>query len=876
MTLLKMSFSGALLIMVVVILRALFINKLPKKMFMVLWGIVLLRLLVPFSVSSPFSVYSLMTQNKGEEQLTEENAADFYESDPGSYIETADESIEHDITRLIPAEFSQQVTVGGEEASPAESGRGFSIWFLIWGIGTGGLGIFFTAAYLRCSREFKTSLPVDNAYTKDWLKEHSLKRTVEIRQSDLIRTPLTYGLFHPVILMPQKTDWEEPKGLQYVLMHEYVHICHFDGVWKLIGTAALCIHWFNPMAWVMYILFNRDMELSCDETVIRKFGEGSKKAYAHMLISMEEKKSGLIPLYSNFSKNAIEERITAIMKLRKNSLFAVLSGMILIVAVVLVFATSAAAQEGSDSIKDALIKIPGDEFTQEESQKLFSLWIDEYKEMSISEYQEMMWKMCDDEETMELIERFSNAELAFEIADSLEGEAISAFMDYFFYIYEPLTAESGKKSFGGCTTWSADEEYGKLLTDHAVFEYELFMTVLDEKNLTVGEYDRTRREAESILQSILQDRTLEELQNEAVMRDILDEKIAQMEKQLGNDMLKIKVEYFFQPLSMETVEEAKLHEQINEETEALWEETLKPYVPFGLDYIIDPHYDGSEISMYYQGQEVRGIVDETRNLWITEHTGISAYSPDAVELYAVYENGKLSGLRAATEEEMEEWDYWRNRNTDEGNNSTEPRHNPNATEEDYASLLALKTSDYQEMSLSDFNASILDWGNEDFYRMERIIEDVGRNDYQVELSEEERSFVSLTLILSNEENYCMIESLKKGEPEEDPVFDGGWISKATDDGFAWCSLYWQLSYSISDKDSITVLERDNCINGVRKDIQKFWNETSLDELVKMSEGEVAARLSNIAAKYSNSRIMIRIDEDMIQFESVDERDLILN
>ncbi len=155
------------------------------------------------------------------------------------------------------------------------------------------------------------------------------------------------------------------------------------------------------------------------------------------------------------------------------------------------------------------------------------------------------------------------------------------------------------------------------------------------------------------------------------------------------------------------VEEAKLHEQINEDAEASWEETLKPYVPFGLEYIIDPHYDGSEISMYYQGQEVRGIVDETRSLWITEHSGISAYSPDAVELYAVYENGKLSGLRVATEEEMEEWDYWRSRQTDE-NNSTEPRNNPNGTEEDYASLFALKTSDYQEMSLSDFNASILD------------------------------------------------------------------------------------------------------------------------------------------------------------------------
>lgn len=865
MSLLKMSFSGALLILVIVILRTLFVNKLPKKTFMVLWGIVLLRLMVPFSIPSPLSVYSLMEQNKNAGPLVGENIA-------ASDIEAADEIVEKDISQLIPVELSQPILTGTEGISHTEGGMEFSAELLVWGIGAWGLGIFFAVSYLRCKREFKMSLPVANAYAAKWLKEHPLKRTLEIRQSDRISAPLTYGFFHPVILMPKKTDWEDQKGLQYVLLHEYVHIRRFDGVLKLLGTAVLCIHWFNPMVWVMYILFNRDMELSCDETVVRKFGEESRSSYACMLISMEEKKSGLIPLCSNFSKNAIEERVTAIMKIKKTSLFAVLFAIALIVSITLIFVTSAK----SASLKDSLTTIPGNDFTKEESRKLFSLWIDDYEEMSVSDYQEKMWKMRDTEEDMELIERFSRTELAFEMADSREGEAISAFMDYFFYIYEPLTAEQWEvRSFEGVATQNVDEETGDFLTDQAVFEYCLNLTILDGENLTVGEYDRTRSRAQNTLHSILEGHTLEELQNETVMCDILDEEIAKLEEQLSNDRLKIRVEYSFQPLSAEAVEDAELHDRINEESRVLWEETLEPYVPFGLTYTFTPHYDSSEISMYYQGQKVRGIVDETRDLWITEHSGISAYSPDAVELYAVYEDGKLSGLRTATEEEMAEWDSLRSQQTDISYISTEPRQNPNGTKEDYESLLALKTPDYKEMSLADFNAAILDWVNDNYYCAERIKEDAGRNDYQVELSEEERAFVSLTMILSNEENYRMIKSIPKGEPEK-PVFDGGRLYKATDDGFAWCLLDYQLSYSIPYKERITVGERDSHVNGVLREIQEFWNETSLDELVEMSEEEMTYHLSTIAGKYSNSLITININEEMVQFEHMDERNLLLN
>ena len=147
-----------------------------------------------------------------------------------------------------------------------------------------------------------------------------MKRPILVRQSDRISAPLTYGIFRPVILMPKKMDWKNEKQLQYVLSHEYVHIYRYDTVTKLIVTLALCIHWFNPFVWMMYIFFNRDIELACDESVVRQFGEKSKSAYSLMLINMEATKSGLLPFCNNFSKNAIEERITAVMKINMDLL----------------------------------------------------------------------------------------------------------------------------------------------------------------------------------------------------------------------------------------------------------------------------------------------------------------------------------------------------------------------------------------------------------------------------------------------------------------------------------------------------------------------------------------------------------------------------
>ena len=320
MSLLQMSFSGGVMILVIIVVRALAINRLPKKVFGLLWGAVLLRLLIPFSVPTMLSAYSLMSRNEPIQAVLSDTPVEY----------------------MIPQMAAVQTGVNAGVAEVMQD-RALPVsgWTTLWIAGVALCAAYFVISYLRGLLEFRTSLPVSNEFADRFLAAHRLTRDIQIRQSDRISAPLTYGILRPVILMPKNTDWEDRLKLQYVLSHEFVHIRRLDMVWKLISALALCIHWFNPFVWAMYILFNRDIELSCDESVVRSYGERSKSIYARTLLTMEEKKSGLMPLCNNFSKNAIEERITAIMKIKRITLWAVMMSTAVFIAVVVLFATTA-------------------------------------------------------------------------------------------------------------------------------------------------------------------------------------------------------------------------------------------------------------------------------------------------------------------------------------------------------------------------------------------------------------------------------------------------------------------------------------------------------------------------------------------------------
>ena len=562
MSLLQMSFSGAVFITAVVMIRAAAINKLPKKTFLVLWELVMVRLLIPFSIPSVFSVYTLVTHGLSSAALPEV---------------TTDYN--------MPVVEGVFAATGGMEQPPADILSSVSLWFIVWCAGMIPAALFFVISYLRCLMEFRTALPVRSHYVEKWLEQQTLKRPVLVRQSDRISTPLTYGIFRPVILMPKKTDWKNEKQLQYILTHEYVHIYRYDTVTKLLAACALCVHWFNPFVWVMYRLFNRDIELACDESVIRQFGEKSKSAYSLMLINMEAAKSGLLPFCNNFSKNAVEERITAIMKMKKTSLFAICIAAMLIVGVTTTFATSAA---GSDRESNT---VQGTDFSDEEFDKLLS---------------------------------------------------------------EPDTGRGGQETI---------------------------------------------------------------------------------------------------------------------------------------------------------------------------------------------------------EEEQESREY------------------PNGTEEDYRSLLELKTADYQARSVADFNMDLLEWANESYERMERINIDIAQQDFSVKLDSDELSFVALTTWLSGVENGKYVQSINTGRKEEDPGCNQYLPSKtAEENGYnAWCDLFYQFSYHIADKETLTVGERDYCIGSMMNGIRDFWNETDLEEMLSMTKDDVISKLKEIAEEYSNDDISITIHEDSVGFEKMDER-----
>ena len=746
MNVLQMSFSGAVFITAVVIIRGAAIHKLPKKTFLVLWELVMFRLLIPFSIPSVFSVYTLATHSISSTTWPE-TGRDY----------------------SIPNMQGLFVATQGAERPPADVSPSVSVWFMVWCAGILLTGLFFVISYLRCLTEFRTALPVRSHYVEKWLGERPLKRRISVRQSDRISAPLTYGIFRPVILLPKKMDWKKEKQLQYVLSHEYVHICRYDTVTKLVAALALCIHWFNPFVWVMYLLFNRDIELACDESVIRQLGEKSKSAYSLMLIDMEAAKSGLLPFCNSFSKNAIEERITAVMKTKKNSLFAICIAAVLIVGVTTAFATSAAGMGETDAIPDTDFSDSADfsdssdfadfaDFSEEEFDKLLALRFDGYEDMSVSEFQNKVWELTDTEEYRDLLERFSQNTALYEQKDRNE---IASFL---FYTLEPLTAEKWQtRDFGGGI---ASDHPGA--SDNAMLEFVFSLTIQNADTLTVGEYNAARLGVAGGLRNIMHGKTKEQLRNHSFMQEAIDAEIEELNEKWNTDKLRISVEYSFLPLSELDAGEGR-------------QENVQ------------------------QGQEHR--------------------------------------------------EY------------------PNGTEEDYRSLLDLKTADYQSRSVADFNMDLLEWANESYERMERINIDTAQQDFSVNLDSDELSFVAITAWLSGVENGKYVQSINTGRKEEDPILNQYLPSKtAEENGYgAWCNLFYPFSYHIADKKTLTVGERDACISNMISEIQDFWNGTDIDEMLGMTEGDIVGKLKEIAAEYSNDDITIIIQEDSVSFEKMDER-----
>ncbi len=319
MPLLETSLSAAPIILLILLLRPAIKKFLPKNTLIILWTAIFLKLLFSHVNSFWEQPHGFNAEGISQIEISSDSTIPAAEPDEAPFSEQSESNYKISLS----------------EKNPENKKNLFSSAILP--LGTAITTLYFIISYFRCLNEFKTSLPLKNEFTENWLKNHLIKRKISVRQSDKISSPLTYGIFRPVILLPKQTFPKNEKRLNFVFLHEYIHIRRFDALLKLICVAALCLHWFNPAVWLMYIFFNRDIELSCDETTVKKSGLSEKAEYALTLIEMEERKSGLSPFYSPFGKNFSQERIIAVMKTKKIKFPAAVSGTALIIALASVF-----------------------------------------------------------------------------------------------------------------------------------------------------------------------------------------------------------------------------------------------------------------------------------------------------------------------------------------------------------------------------------------------------------------------------------------------------------------------------------------------------------------------------------------------------------
>ena len=347
MDLLKMSIQGGIIIILTVIIRSVWLNKLPKTAFIIMWEAAVIRLLIPFELPLLHRTESVTVNT------------------PHTVIPSPAATFTHSVGTVVHD--AAAVTESAKKAFSVDMPR------LVWFIGMCAFAAYFIVTYCMCRREFGASIPVKSDFISSWIGEHKLRRTVTVRQTDAISSPLTYGIINPVILLPKNIDISNKQQLRIVLLHELMHIRRFDGVLKFFSTAAACVHWFNPLVWVMRELLARDIELRCDESVLRELGIDSRAEYALTLIELEEKRSGLQPIGSSLAKGAVKERIVAIMKFKTKTVLSVMLAIVLTGAVAITAVAISAANSADEPEADIMQDISDSQADDSSNEKTESI-----------------------------------------------------------------------------------------------------------------------------------------------------------------------------------------------------------------------------------------------------------------------------------------------------------------------------------------------------------------------------------------------------------------------------------------------------------------------------------------------------------------------
>jgi len=305
---LNMSITSCLVIAVLLLIRL--IKPLPRRFVYPLWALAFIRLVIPFTPASGWSLFNLT--GKLVKRLVPVDAV-----------------TDGNIPFPVPDSFVMMNAVGvAERYNPVTYKtdylhRVFATGSAIWV--TVAAAALLTAGIMYC------------------LTGSELKKAVHIRdniyQSDKVLSPVLTGVFRPKIILPAGIDPDSIEG-KMILEHENVHRRRLDNLWRLLALVMACIHWFNPFVWVMLKAFLRDMELSCDETVLQRGGYGSEdcRLYASTLLQFSQQKN--LFASSSFARSGIRVRIINVLNYKRMTVIGAAASAVFILAVALALITN--------------------------------------------------------------------------------------------------------------------------------------------------------------------------------------------------------------------------------------------------------------------------------------------------------------------------------------------------------------------------------------------------------------------------------------------------------------------------------------------------------------------------------------------------------
>ena len=303
--LLNLSISASWLVLAVLALR-LISKRSPKWMNVLLWGIVALRLMLPFSIESALSLIpSAETVSPAVVQF-----------DPAPTITSGVSVIDNAVNPSLSGRFA---------AAPLASVNPLYVWTYlagwVWLIGLGAMLLYALASYLRLRRRVSVSLPIQD----------------HIYLCDAISSPFILGVVKPRIYLPSTLDEIQQ---QNVLAHEHAHLARHDHWWKPLGFALLAVYWFNPVLWLAYALLCRDIELACDERVIRTMDESAVKTYSTVLLACSMPRKAVITCPLAFGEVGVKERVKNALHYKKPAFWVVAASVAVCVVVAVCFLTN--------------------------------------------------------------------------------------------------------------------------------------------------------------------------------------------------------------------------------------------------------------------------------------------------------------------------------------------------------------------------------------------------------------------------------------------------------------------------------------------------------------------------------------------------------